>query len=49
MINEVYDEAESGMWKEKGVRTNPEQITQLIKESSLIVCQLDDGRIVGSV
>lgn len=31
LVNAVYDEAESGMWKMKGLRTSPEEIVQLLR------------------
>lgn len=48
LINEVYDEAESGMWKRKGVRTNPAEVERLLRDRALILAEID-GAIVGSV
>ncbi|MBO0724942.1 MAG: GNAT family N-acetyltransferase [Blastocatellia bacterium] len=48
LINEVYDEAESGMWKRKGARTNPAEIERLLRAQALILAEID-GAIVGSV
>jgi GNAT superfamily N-acetyltransferase len=48
LINNVYDDAESGMWKVYNSRTNPEEITALIKTQNLIVAFIDHF-IVGSV
>jgi len=48
LINAVYDDAESGMWKHKATRTNAKQVRQLLKENALILAELD-GKIVGSV
>jgi GNAT superfamily N-acetyltransferase len=48
LINEVYDDAESGMWKRKGTRTSPNQVRQLLRDRRLILAELD-GVIVGSV
>jgi len=48
LINAVYDDAESGMWKRKATRTNAKQVRQLLKENALILAELD-GKIVGSV
>jgi DNA-binding MarR family transcriptional regulator len=48
LINKVYDEAESGMWKVSGSRTSPDQVKSLLKKKKLILAKLD-GAIVGSV
>jgi GNAT superfamily N-acetyltransferase len=48
LINRVYDAAESGMWKRRGVRTTPEKVRELLKTKRLILAELDD-EIVGSV
>lgn len=48
LINAVYDDAESGMWKRKGTRTTPDQVERLLKEKGLILAELD-GVIVGCV
>jgi len=48
LVNRVYDEAESGMWKREAIRTNPKQIRKLLGENALILAELD-GKIVGSV
>jgi len=48
LINAVYDDAESGMWKHKATRTNTGQVRKLLKEKALILAELD-GKIVGSV
>jgi GNAT superfamily N-acetyltransferase len=48
LINEVYDEAESGMWKRKGTRTNPAEIERLLRARALILAEID-GELVGSV
>jgi hypothetical protein len=31
LINEVYDDAESGMWKRKATRTNPAEVERLLR------------------
>jgi hypothetical protein len=31
LINEVYDEAESGMWQRAGTRTNPAEVERLLR------------------
>ena len=48
LINEVYDEAESGMWKRKGTRTNPGEVDRLLRAQGLILAEID-GVLVGSV
>jgi GNAT superfamily N-acetyltransferase len=48
LINDVYDEAESGMWKRKGFRTNPAEVERLLRAQALILAEID-GAIVGSV
>jgi GNAT superfamily N-acetyltransferase len=48
LINEVYDDAESGMWKRKGARTNPAEVERLLRAQALILAEID-GALVGSV
>jgi GNAT superfamily N-acetyltransferase len=48
LINEVYDHAESGMWKRKGTRTNPAEVERLLRTQALILAEID-GELVGSV
>ena len=48
LINRVYDEAESGLWKRPGTRTNRDQVRTLLRGKRLILAELD-GAIVGSV
>jgi GNAT superfamily N-acetyltransferase len=48
LINEVYDEAESGMWKRTGTRTNPAEVERLLRAQALILAEID-GVVVGSV
>jgi GNAT superfamily N-acetyltransferase len=48
LINEVYDDAESGMWKRKGTRTNPAEVERLLRAQALILAEID-GVFVGSV
>lgn len=48
LINEIYDEAESGMWKRKGFRTHPAEVERLLRAQALILAEID-GVIVGSV
>jgi GNAT superfamily N-acetyltransferase len=48
LINEAYDDAESGMWKRKGIRTNPAEVERLLRAQALILAEID-GVLVGSV
>jgi GNAT superfamily N-acetyltransferase len=48
LINEVYDDAESGMWKRSGTRTNPGEVECLLSNQALILAEID-GRLVGAV
>lgn len=48
LINEVFDHAESGMWKDKCVRTNPAEVHRLLRDEALILAEID-GMLVGSV
>jgi GNAT superfamily N-acetyltransferase len=48
LINEVYDDAESGMWKRTGTRTNPAEVERLLRAQALILAEID-GVLVGSV
>jgi GNAT superfamily N-acetyltransferase len=48
LINEVYDEAESGMWKRKGTRTSRVEVERLLRARALILAEID-GALVGSV
>ena len=48
LINDIYDVAEDGMWKQKGVRTNPEELRDLIGQRRLIVAR-SNGDIIGCV
>jgi hypothetical protein len=48
LINQVYDDAESGMWKRPGTRTNPGEVQCLLKSRALILAEID-GMLVGSV
>jgi GNAT superfamily N-acetyltransferase len=48
LITDVYDDAESGMFKRKGTRTNPAQVERLLRARSLILAEID-GVLVGSV
>jgi GNAT superfamily N-acetyltransferase len=48
LINDVYDDAESGMWKRKGTRTTSAEVARLLRARTLILAELD-GELVGSV
>jgi GNAT superfamily N-acetyltransferase len=48
LINEVYDDAESGMWRRPGTRTTPDEVERLLSNQALILAEID-GRLVGSV
>jgi GNAT superfamily N-acetyltransferase len=48
LINEVYDDAESGMWKRAGTRTNAAEVERLLRDRALILAEID-GVVVGSV
>jgi GNAT superfamily N-acetyltransferase len=48
LINEVYDDAEAGMWRRKGTRTNPSEVERLLRDQALILAEID-GVLVGSV
>jgi GNAT superfamily N-acetyltransferase len=48
LINNVYNDSESGMWKKNISRTTPEEINNLIDKKNLIVAYLDN-KIVGAV
>ncbi len=48
LINQVYDDAESGMWKISGSRTTLAEVKRLLEKRELILAELDE-KIVGSV
>lgn len=48
LINEVFDHAESGMWKDKCIRTNLAEVDHLLRTQRLILAEID-GVLVGSV
>ena len=48
LVNAVYDDAESGMWKRRGTRTDPAEVERLLRARALILAEID-GAIVGSV
>jgi GNAT superfamily N-acetyltransferase len=48
LINEAYDDAESGMWKRRGTRTDPAEVDRLLRARALILAEMD-GVLVGSV
>jgi GNAT superfamily N-acetyltransferase len=47
-INRVYDDAESGMWKRQGTRTDHAEVERLLRSRALILAEID-GILVGSV
>eukprot|EP01135_Chromosphaera_perkinsii_P000259 Nk52_evm28s62 gene=Nk52_evmTU28s62 len=48
LINEVYNDAESGMWKPGAQRCNIEEVKNLVEQQRLILAFLG-GNIVGSI
>jgi len=48
LINNVYNDAESGMWKIDILRTTPEEINNLILKKNLIIAYFNNN-IVGAV
>ena len=48
LINDVYDNAESGMWKRTGTRTGPTEVERMLRDRALILAEID-GQVVGSV
>ncbi|MEZ4846810.1 MAG: GNAT family N-acetyltransferase [Bdellovibrionota bacterium] len=48
LINQVYDVAESGMWKPNILRTTKSEVKKLEKNSKLILAELN-GMIIGSI
>src|SRR5262245_22652967 len=48
LINTVYDDAESGMWRRCGTRTDPAEVERLLRARALILAEID-GVLVGSV
>lgn len=48
LINDVYGDAESGMWQAGATRTNPDEVARLLSDGALILAELD-GVVVGSV
>jgi GNAT superfamily N-acetyltransferase len=48
LINDAYDDAESGMWKRDGTRTNPAAVERMLRKQALILAEID-GLLVGSV
>ena len=49
LINQVYDDAESGMWRRPGMRTNPGEVECLLNHQALILAAEIDGMLVGAV
>ena len=48
LINRVYDEAESRMWKAKGTRTHADEVEALLRANALILAE-HGGTVVGCV
>jgi GNAT superfamily N-acetyltransferase len=48
LINEVYDDAESGMWKRPGTRSNSGEVERLLRNQALILAEID-SKLVGAV
>jgi len=48
LINEVYADAESGMWKPSAKRVSKTEVEDLLRKSMLILGEFD-GEIVGSI
>jgi GNAT superfamily N-acetyltransferase len=48
LINRVYDEAESGMWKRAGTRISSEEVAERLQSASMILAEIE-GSIVGAV
>lgn len=48
LVNEVYAEAEAGLWVEGATRTNTDELAELTRAGQLVVARLE-SRIVGCV
>ena len=48
LINDVYEVAESGLWRDGATRTTPSELAELIRAGQIAVATRD-GRVVGSV
>ena len=48
LINDVYESAESGLWRDGATRTTPSELADLIRAGQIAVATRD-GRVVGSV
>ena len=48
LINDVYESAESGLWRDGATRTTPSELAELIRAGQIAVATRD-GRVVGSV
>ena len=48
LINDAYDDAESGIWKRRVNRTTPAEVERLLRARALILAEID-GVIVGCV
>jgi len=50
LVNQVYEQAQAGMWTQRGVRTTPQEIESLVQEQRLFVAQdTETQRIVGCI
>lgn len=48
LVNEVYAEAEKGLWRDGAARTDSREVAAVIRAGELAVARLD-GRLVGAV
>ena len=46
LVNEVYETAERGLWRDEATRTTPTEIAELIRAEEIAVAR-EDGQIVG--
>jgi GNAT superfamily N-acetyltransferase len=49
LVNDVYADAESGLWHDGATRTTASELAELIAARQIAVATTRDGRIVGSV
>lgn len=48
LVNRVYADAETGLWRDGAVRTDPAEVAALISAGELVGAWVD-GRLVGAV
>jgi GNAT superfamily N-acetyltransferase len=48
LVNRVYADAEKGLWVEGAERTDPAEMTSVVREGQLVVARVD-GRLAGAV